>query len=207
MDDKETGSSLVVMATEAGEKLYPNTSADGREMIRQQLRHLKEAWDVLYEDVMSSQRQLDVSELQWTSFKDSADQLESWLTGMEGQLNGYTSLHATLDEKKSQLRGCKVGGMAKGGAKIVELVSKCLTFALLRFLCLQSLASFVLSPLICLLTLYFRKQLVICNYFHAFCLCTLLSQGSFSSMGEIHLFSSPNGAHANKFHLKLLHLS
>ena len=96
------------MAMEAGERLYPNTSAGGRETVRQQLRHLKESWDTMYEDVMSSQRQLDVSELQWTSFKDSADQLESWLTGMEGQLGGYISLHATLDEKKSQLRGCKV---------------------------------------------------------------------------------------------------
>ena len=167
MDDKETGSSLVVMATEAGEKLYPNTSADGRETIRQQLRHLKEAWDILYEDVMSSQRQLDVSELQWTSFKDSADQLESWLTGMEGQLSGYASLHATLDEKKSQLRGCKVGGMS--GSPVdwcKKLVSKYLTFALLRFLCLWSLASFVISPMICLLSLYFRKQLIVCNCFH-----------------------------------------
>ena len=108
VDGKEAGSSLVAAATAAGERLQPNTAADGRETVRQQLRHLKESWDTIHEDITSCQRQLDMSELQWTSFKDSVDQLQSWLTGMDGQLCGYASLHATLDEKKSQLSSCKV---------------------------------------------------------------------------------------------------
>lgn len=59
-DERDTGLTKVSLATEAGEKLYPNTAADGREIIRQQLRTLKTDWDSLYDEVTATQRNLEV---------------------------------------------------------------------------------------------------------------------------------------------------
>lgn len=95
-------------AVESGEKLYPNTAADGREVVRQELRTLKSDWDCLYDDVLSSQRHLEVSLVQWASFEESSATLEAWLKNMEGQIRDELTLKSTLEEKKSQLQAYKV---------------------------------------------------------------------------------------------------
>lgn len=109
LEDKETGLAQVNQAVESGEKLYPNTATNGREVIRSELRALKQDWDRLFDDVMSAQRQLEVSLVQWTSFDESYEQLETWMKNMESQLKGDLPLRATLDEKKAQLNTYKVG--------------------------------------------------------------------------------------------------
>ncbi len=109
MQDKPQGTSLVSQAVECGEKLYPNTAAEGRETIRQQLRALKQDWDMLCDAVMGEQRQLELNLVQWTSFEESYEQLEAWLINMETQLNSELTFQATLEEKKAQLQTYKVG--------------------------------------------------------------------------------------------------
>jgi nesprin-1 len=96
-------------AIESGEKLYPNTATDGREIVRQQLRALKQDWDGLYDEVMSTQRHLEINLVQWTSFEESCDQVETWLGNLEGQLQATVPVHATLEEKKAQLQSYRVG--------------------------------------------------------------------------------------------------
>jgi len=110
IQNKEEGFMFVNKAVESGEKLYPNTSADGREAIRQQLRNLKLDWDTLYDDVLNSQRHLEVNLVQWTSFEESYEQLENWLKNIETQLAGDLPLHSLLEEKKGQLQTYKVKG-------------------------------------------------------------------------------------------------
>ncbi len=106
--EKEHGNDKLIQAVDSGEKLYPNTAADGREMIRHELRLLKQDWDSLYDDVMAAQRQLNVNVVQWTSFEESYDKLEVWLKATEAQLKGDIPLKATLDDKKSQLSTYRV---------------------------------------------------------------------------------------------------
>ena len=110
--DKAHGTERVNSALEAGEALYANTSADGREAVRAELRRLRSAWDDLYDDVMTSQRQLEVNLVQWSSFEDSYDQVEAWLNKTEVQLAGKDGSCgqqlATADEKKAQLATYKV---------------------------------------------------------------------------------------------------
>ena len=106
--DKDSGFTKLNLAVEAGEKLYPSTAAEGRDSIRQQLRNLKQDWDTLFDEVMSSQRQLEVNLVQWTSFEESYDQLEGWLKNMEAQLSGEVPLHTTFEEKKAQLQTYRV---------------------------------------------------------------------------------------------------
>jgi nesprin-1 len=111
VQDKDQGFVYLSQAVESGEKLYPNTSAEGREIIRQHLRTLKQDWDGLYDEVLSIQRHLEVNLVQWTSFEESYEQLEAWLRNMETQLSGEMPLHASLDEKKGQLQTYKVTKM------------------------------------------------------------------------------------------------
>lgn len=93
---------------ESGERLYPNTAAEGREVIRQELRQLKLGWESLFDDLSAAQRKLEVALVQWTSFDDSYGQVEHWLRDMESQLEGQLPLRSTLEEKKTQLQNYKV---------------------------------------------------------------------------------------------------
>lgn len=96
-------------AIEAGEALYTNLTAEGRENVRQEIRLLRQDWDELFEDVMAAQRQLEVSLVEWTSFSDSLQQLQEWLKGIESQLGGGDVPYvASLEEKKAQLQSYKV---------------------------------------------------------------------------------------------------
>jgi nesprin-1 len=106
--ERDTGFGKLSSAVEAGEKLYPNTAAEGREVIRHELRALKLGWESLFDDLSSVQRKMEVALVQWTSFDDSYGQVEHWLRDMESHLEGQTPLRSTLEEKKSQLQGYKV---------------------------------------------------------------------------------------------------
>ena len=65
-------------------------------------------WDSVYDDVLSSQRQLEVNLVQWTSFEDSYGQLDNWVKQTDSQLSADIPLHNTLEEKKSQLQTYRV---------------------------------------------------------------------------------------------------
>ncbi|KAK3090120.1 hypothetical protein FSP39_009339 [Pinctada imbricata] len=106
--DRDAGFNKLNAAIEAGEKLYPNTAAEGREVIRQELRQLKLGWESLFDDLSAAQRKLEVALVHWTSFDDSYGQVEHWLREMESQLDGQLPLRSTLEEKKTQLQNYKV---------------------------------------------------------------------------------------------------
>ncbi|KAK6181528.1 hypothetical protein SNE40_009363 [Patella caerulea] len=102
--DRDSGFAKLNQVIEAGERLYPTTAPDGRENIRQELRKLKLGFEGLYDDLSASQRKLEVSLVQWTSFDDSNSQVDNWLRDMELQLQGQMPLRSTLEEKKTQLQ-------------------------------------------------------------------------------------------------------
>ena len=76
--------------------------------MRQELRTLKTDWDGLYDEILGSQRHLEISLVQWTSFEESLVAMETWLKNMEGQMNQEVVLRSTLEEKKAQLQTYKV---------------------------------------------------------------------------------------------------
>ncbi len=58
---KETGGEKFSSTLEAGERLYPSTSTDGREVIRQQLRDLRERWETYCDNLNDTLRHLDTT--------------------------------------------------------------------------------------------------------------------------------------------------
>ncbi|GFO48198.1 nesprin-1, partial [Plakobranchus ocellatus] len=104
---KDEGSGLFNTALEAGEKLYPNTSNEGREAIRHELRGLRDNWESFNDSLSDTQRQLDSSRMQWQTFDDSFEQLQKWVNGVEQQVQAEPELKATLQEKKALLQNYK----------------------------------------------------------------------------------------------------
>ncbi len=95
--------------TELGEKLYPETSAEGRDAVRQELRKLIERQDSLTEKSSVLQQRLNESQSQLSSFEDGLSQLDHWLTGAETKLKSDQSSKATIADKKALLQALKVG--------------------------------------------------------------------------------------------------
>ena len=94
---------------EAGEKLYPDTAAHGRETIRQNLRSAKEDWEKLFSSLNDTQRRVDSFLLQWSSYAEGQDQLVRWIGDTEATLRGDVDLKNTLQEKRMQLQNHRVG--------------------------------------------------------------------------------------------------
>lgn len=94
---------LVNNTVEAGERLYPSTGAEGREIIRQQLLDLQQALETLYDGVTATEREIQVKISRWSGFDESSEALSEWLDLMEDQMKIEIELKTTLDEKRAQL--------------------------------------------------------------------------------------------------------
>ena len=95
-------------ALEAGEKLYPNTSNEGREAIRRELRSLRDNWEGYNDNLNETQRHLEGSKMQWMSFDENFEQLEKWVDDSDRQLEDDMDLKNTLQEKKAALQHYRV---------------------------------------------------------------------------------------------------
>lgn len=114
---------LLNNTVEMGERLYPTTSVDGREHIRQQLQDLTIALEQLFDNVNSTARLLDAKLNKWTGFEECADKLDKWLDSIEHFLPTELQLHTTLDEKRHQLQMYRdaVGDIQLKQTEIVNL--------------------------------------------------------------------------------------
>lgn len=108
MEAKEEGLGLFNAALESGEKLFPNTSNDGRETIRHELRSLRENWELFNDSLNDTQRSLESSRMQWSTFDENYDQLLKWVTDMGCQIEHDNELRNTLQEKKAMLQHYRV---------------------------------------------------------------------------------------------------
>ncbi len=105
---KELGLEKLNRTIQQGEKLYPDTSAAGREQIRQQLRAAKDSWDEYLGELSEMQSQLDSSLTLWSVYRDSTGSLDQWLLNVETSLKADTEPKNTLQEKRAQLQNNKV---------------------------------------------------------------------------------------------------
>ena len=93
---------------EQGERLYPHTASEGREIVRQELRQLREKWEGFTDQLSDTQRKLEVSLVQLSSYEDSFQQFRTWMSETEVKVQAEADLKATLQEKKVQLQSHRV---------------------------------------------------------------------------------------------------
>ena len=108
MAGKDEGLNKLAVVCDSGEKLYPETSATGRDKIRSQLRTAKEVWESLMNNCSEMQRKLDAKMAQWSVHKEGVGQLVQWLADTEASLQSNGELRSKLEEKKKALQQAKV---------------------------------------------------------------------------------------------------
>ena len=91
-----------------GEKLYVHTGPDGREMLRVQLKVVREKWEALCDDLTTTATDLDQCLLQFSEFSASQEQLTRWLKEVEQSMLQHSDLKSTLQEKRAQLQSHKI---------------------------------------------------------------------------------------------------
>lgn len=89
---------------EAGEKLYPSTGSEGRDIIRGELQELQSAFDVFYDNLGCTERNVNSKLTRWSGFEESKEKLRTWLSDMEKEIPKEIELMGTLDEKRTQLQ-------------------------------------------------------------------------------------------------------
>ncbi|KAL3874933.1 hypothetical protein ACJMK2_037885 [Sinanodonta woodiana] len=104
----EKGTAIFNNALEAGERLYPNTSNEGREAIRRDLRSLREKWEQFNDHLNETQRNLESSRMQWSTFDENFDQLQKWTEDMNKQIEEDMDMKTSLQEKKACLQHYRV---------------------------------------------------------------------------------------------------
>ncbi|XP_075225316.1 muscle-specific protein 300 kDa isoform X2 [Lycorma delicatula] len=107
-DIKSKESSVFESLIEQGENLYAQTSPDGREIIRQQLRNIRTLWDNFSDDLQAGTHRLDQCLLQFAEFSLKQEQLTKWLKDVEKAIQQHTELKGTLQEKRAQLQNHKI---------------------------------------------------------------------------------------------------
>lgn len=107
-DDNEDGLGRFNSALESGERLYPNTSNEGREGIRRELRSLRDQWENYNDTLHETQRNLDSCRMQWSSFDENFEQLEKWVSESTELLEEDADPKNTLQEKKAALQHYRV---------------------------------------------------------------------------------------------------
>ena len=69
---------------------------------------MREKWEGFSDDLSDTQRELEVSALQWSSYDESVNSFQKWISEAEAKLKLDSALKATLQEKKVQLHSHKV---------------------------------------------------------------------------------------------------
>ncbi|KAK2588097.1 hypothetical protein KPH14_004158 [Odynerus spinipes] len=100
---QSSATSLLNSTIETGERLYPTTGVEGREIVRQQLSDLQQVLEGLYDDVASTERELQARIAKWSGFDECSEAFATWLKDAESQLKEEIDLKTTLDEKRGQL--------------------------------------------------------------------------------------------------------
>lgn len=104
ISQQPNATSLVISVVELGEKVYPLTTLEGREEIRLNIQELQQTVELLYDNIVSTSRLLQVKLNSWSGFEESSEKLKVWLKQMEKKLSNEIELHTTLDEKRHQLQ-------------------------------------------------------------------------------------------------------
>lgn len=109
LTEKEQAEHRLASLTSLGERILPDTSAQGREVIRHELRNARERWDCLAEGITEQQKKQDAQSLQWSSYQETLQQILTWLDTMERVVKQDSSIMwSSLQEIRSKLLKLKV---------------------------------------------------------------------------------------------------
>ncbi|XP_074030429.1 muscle-specific protein 300 kDa isoform X10 [Leptinotarsa decemlineata] len=108
LSQKASATSLLNNTVEFGEKLYPSTSIEGKEILNGQLQELRKGLESLFDEIHETERNLKAKQIRWSGFDESLAKIVEWLREAEKKLPMEIELKASLDEKKDQLQAYRI---------------------------------------------------------------------------------------------------
>lgn len=85
--ERDNGEHRIGILTTAGDKVLPETAANGRETVRAEIRLLRERWDKFNDSILQQQKEYESQTLQWSSYQEVLQQTLSWLDEKEKIVN------------------------------------------------------------------------------------------------------------------------
>lgn len=92
---------------DCAERLYSNTSSEGREEIRNELRNLRERWEQYLDKLAAVDHAVEQALARWNSFNEQLKDLDGWMkeTAMKLAAHGPND---SFQDKKDELQRLKV---------------------------------------------------------------------------------------------------
>lgn len=102
---QKTSSTLLLNNTiELGEKLYPSTSTEGRDIVNNQIQELQQSLEALFDGINNLYRDIKSKRERWAGLDDKIENISSWLKEAELKIPQEIELKASLSEKRAQLQ-------------------------------------------------------------------------------------------------------
>lgn len=102
---QKTSSTLLLNNTiELGEKLYPSTSPEGREIVNNQIQELQQSLEALFDGISNLYRDIKSKKERWAGLDERIETISSWLKEAELKIPQEIELKASLEEKRAQLQ-------------------------------------------------------------------------------------------------------
>jgi nesprin-1 len=107
VNDKAKGQTMINAPMDCAERLYSNTSSEGREEIRNELRNLRERWEQYLDKLAAVDHAVEQALARWNSFNEQLKDLDGWMkeTAMKLAAHGPND---SFQDKKDELQRLKV---------------------------------------------------------------------------------------------------
>ena len=102
-ENREEAQTILNHTVEAGENLYSKIDSNHREIIRTELRNLRNRVDALADKVNATYKKIESDMMHRSSFEDKYTQVQRWVIDAQAKLSEMQDLHPTLQEKKLAL--------------------------------------------------------------------------------------------------------
>jgi nesprin-1 len=108
LDGKDVGQSLLNAAVQKGDSLFSGIVPDNREVIRTELRGLRDTTEALVDKANAIGKRMEAIMIQRSSFDDSYNQVMNWIAEMKRKVgDDKVELKPTLQEKKALMHALK----------------------------------------------------------------------------------------------------
>lgn len=124
LNKKAQGDLLVEHLIHTGEVVMASTSQAGIEMIRNDIKGLRESFEGLFKDILNQRNKLEATMIQWRDFKEEFERISEWLQQIDILTKNHKiALQPNITEKQKQVEDMKniLDRLEKGQADIDKL--------------------------------------------------------------------------------------
>ncbi|XP_068085330.1 muscle-specific protein 300 kDa [Anabrus simplex] len=108
LNKQAQGELLVEHLQHTGEVVIASTSPQGQEIIRNEIRALRENFEGLFKEIKQQKEQLEATVIQWRDYKEEYERLSDWLQQIDILVKAQkTALLGTVQEKTKQVQEMK----------------------------------------------------------------------------------------------------